>query len=191
MTGAQWHHSEVVPEAVVSRMADILLLLCSCRDGVCVWGAQCVTGAPVLVLVQSGMLSAWDSGLPPGFQIYRQADTQQGAVPTSSPQGLSLVCLVETPGRGGGGGQQEQQSPHHCPGGAFLRDGRGATQGTRTAPTSPASTVLLSSPTAFAEQLLGELGGTSVSWRTPLCLLEATPELALSPWGRCPFHRPG
>ena len=104
------------------------------------------------------------------------------------PKGCPLVCLVETPGGGGGGGQQEQQSPHHCPGGAFLREGRGATLGTRTAPTSPASTVLLSSPTALTEQLLGEPGGTSVSWRTSLCLLEATPELALSPWGRCPFY---
>ena len=103
------------------------------------------------------------------------------------PKGCPLVCLVETPG-GGGGGQQEQQSPHHCPEGAFLREGRGATQGTQTAPTSPASTALPASPTAFTEQLLGEPGGTSVSWRTALCLLEATPELALSPWGKCPFH---
>lgn len=30
-----------------------------------------------------------------------------------------------------------------------------------------------------------------MSWRTALCLLEATPELALSLWGRCPFHHPG
>ena len=106
------------------------------------------------------------------------------------PKGCPLVCLVETPG-GGGGGQQEQQSPHHCPEGAFLREGRGATQGTQTAPTSPASTALPASPTAFTEQLLGEPGGTSVSWRTALCLLEATPELALSPWGRCPFYHTG
>ena len=90
---------------------------------------------------------------------------QQGGVPASSLNGCLLVCLVETPGRGGGGGQQEQQSPHHCAGGAFLREGRGATRGTRTVPTSPASTALLASPTAFTEQLLGELGGTSVSCR--------------------------
>ena len=95
--------------------------------------------------------------------MHGQADTQQGGVPASSPQGPSPVCLVETPGRGGG--QQEHQSPHHCPGGAFLREG-GATPGTRTTPTSSASPALPASPTAFPEQLLGELGGISVSWRT-------------------------
>ena len=40
------------------------------------------------------------------------------------PKGCPLVCLVETPGGGRGGGQQEQQSPHHCLGGAFLRERR-------------------------------------------------------------------
>ena len=84
----------------MSQMADILLFLCSCRDGVCVWGPQCMTGAPVLVLVQSGMLSAWDSGLPPGFQMYGQADTQQGAVPTSLPQGLSPCLSCRNPRTG-------------------------------------------------------------------------------------------
>ena len=86
----------------MSRMADILLLLCSCRDGVCVWGALCLTGAPVLVLVPSGMLSAWDARLPPGFQTYGQADTQQGGVPTSSPQGLSPCLSCRNPRRGRG-----------------------------------------------------------------------------------------
>ena len=90
---------------------------------------------------------------------------QQGGVPASSLKGCPLVCLVETPGGGGGGGQQEQQSPHHCAGGAFLRESGGATRGTRTAPTSPASRALPASPTAFTEQLLGELGGISVSCR--------------------------
>ena len=78
------------------------LLLCSCHDGVCVWGALCLTGAPVLVLVPSGMLSAWDARLPPGFQTYGQADTQQGGVPTSSPQGLSPCLSCRNPRRGRG-----------------------------------------------------------------------------------------
>ena len=59
-----------------------------------------MTGAPVLVLVQSGMLSAWDSGLPPGFQTHGQADTQQGGVPASSPQGLSPCLSCRNPRRG-------------------------------------------------------------------------------------------
>ena len=59
-----------------------------------------MTGAPVLILVQSGMLSTWDSGLPLGFQMYGQADTQQGAVPTSSPQGLSPCLSCRNPRRG-------------------------------------------------------------------------------------------
>ena len=59
-----------------------------------------MTGVPVLVLVQSGMLSAWDSGLLPGVQMYGQADTQQRGVPTSSPQGLSPCLSCRNPRRG-------------------------------------------------------------------------------------------
>ena len=113
----------------------------------------------------SGMLSAWGSGFPPDSRCTgRQTLSRVESLPPH-PKGRPLVCLVETPGGGGGGGQQEHQSPHHCPGGAFLREG-GATPGTRTTPTSSASPALPASPTAFPEQLLGELGGTSVSWRT-------------------------
>ena len=61
-----------------------------------------MTGVPVLVLVQSGMLSAWDSGLLPGVQMYGQADTQQRGVPTSSPQGLSPCLSCRNPRRGRG-----------------------------------------------------------------------------------------
>ena len=118
----------------MSQKADLLLLLCSCCDGVCVWGAQCVTRAPVLVLVQSGMLSAWDLRLPPDSRCTGRQILSRVECLTPHPKGCPLVCLVETPGGGGGGGQQEQQSPHHCPGGAFLREGRGATRGTQTAP---------------------------------------------------------
>ena len=101
---------------------------------------------------------------PDSRRTGRQILSRVGSLPPH-PKGCPLVCLVETPGGGGGGGQQEQQSPHHCAGGAFLREGRGATRGTRTAPTSPASRALPASPTAFTEQLLGELGGISVSCR--------------------------
>ena len=84
---------------------------------------------------------------------------------TPHPKGCPLVCLVETPGGGGGEGQQEQQSPHHCPEGAFLREGRGATRGTQTAPTSPASTALPASPTAFTRAASGGTGRN-------ICVLE-------------------
>ena len=95
------------------------------------------------------------------------------------PKGCPLVCLVETPGGGRGGGQKEQQRPHHCPGGAFLRESGGATQGTRTAPTSPASTALPASPTAFTR---AASGGT----RRNICVLEDSALLPGSHSRACP-----
>ena len=95
------------------------------------------------------------------------------------PKGCPLVCLVETPGGGRGGGQQEQQSPHHCPGGAFLTESGGVTRGTRTAPTSPASTALPASPTAFTR---AASGGT----RRNICVLEDSALLPGSHSRACP-----
>ena len=139
----------------------------------------------------SGMLSAWGSGFPPDSRGMGRRILSRVESPPPHPKGRPLVCLVETPGGGGGGGQQQQQSPPHCPGGAFLREGGGATRGTRTTPPPQPAQLCLPAPRPSPESFWGNweehlcLGGQS------LCLLEATPELAPSPWGRCTFHHTG
>lgn len=99
-------------------------------------------------------------------------------------KGCPLVCLVETPG---GGREQNQQSPHWCIGGALLREKGGETQGTRTTPTSSASTALPPSTAGFTGAAFGGNQGASL-WLGRQCLrLEPTAELVSSAWGRLHF----
>ena len=147
-----------------------------------------MTRAPVLVLVQSGMLSAWDSGLPPRFQIYRQADTQQGGVPTSSPQGLSPCLSCRNPRRGRWRRTARAAKPPPLSRRSISERGQRSNSGDSDHPHLSSQHSSAFQPHGLHQAASGEPEGTSVSWRTSLCLLEATPELALSPWGRCPFH---
>ena len=128
----------------------------------------------------------------PGFQMYGQADTQQGGVPNSSPQGLSPCLSCRNPRRGRGRRTARAAKPPPLSRRSISERGQRSDSGDsdRPPPLQPAQ-LCLPAPRPSPEQLLGELGGTSVSWRTGLCLLEATPELVLSPWGRCPFHHIG
>ena len=138
-----------------------------------------MTRAPVLVLVQSGMLSAWDSGLPPGFQIYRQADTQQGGVPTSSPQGLSPCLSCRNPRRGRGRRTARAAKPPPLSRRSISERGQRSNSGDSDHPH-------LSSQHSFAFQPHGLHQAASGGTRRNICVLE---DIALplgSHSGACP-----
>ncbi|XP_055291665.1 uncharacterized protein LOC129562507 [Moschus berezovskii] len=122
--------------------------------------------------------------------MHGQADTQHGGVPASSPQGRSPCLSCRNPRRGRRWRTARAARPPPLSGRSTSERGRRSDSGDSERPHPSSLHSSACSPGPSPEQLLGELGGTSVACRTAPLPPGTHSKLAPSPWGRCTFpHR--